>query len=135
MWSLSVVERQVAFQALLSCADGLVGVQINLLVFDTLPEASTNSLSRQPLPVHADLDAVVSQKPRELLAGELHPWSVLKMVGVPYREIASCSSSRRKSVVSVLDSRQASTRRLAQSRTAKIDKAPRHRLPYSLVGG
>ena len=73
MWSLSVVERQVAFQALLSCADGLVGVQINLLVFDTLPEASTNSLSRQPLPVHADLDAVVSQKPRELLAGELPP--------------------------------------------------------------
>jgi hypothetical protein len=47
-----------------------------------------------------------------------HPWSVLKMAGVPYWVIASWTASRQKSVVSVLESRHDSTLRVAQSRTA-----------------
>ena len=54
-----------------------------------------------------------------------HPWSVLKMVGVPYRVMAACTVSRQKSVVSVLESRHASPRRLAQSRPANKYTKPR----------
>ena len=46
-----VVERQVAGQSLLGRADGLVGLQIDLLVFDALPASPRNTLSRQqPVP-------------------------------------------------------------------------------------
>ena len=67
-----VVERQVAFQPLLGCADGLVRVQIDLLVFDALPE----SFHEHVVPpaagaVPADLNAVLVQEPRELQAREL----------------------------------------------------------------
>ena len=69
-----VVERQVALQALVRCADGLIGVQIDLLVFDALPESfHKHVVPPTPFPVHADLDAVVFQEPRELQAGELAP--------------------------------------------------------------
>ena len=46
------------------------------------------------------------------------PWSVLKMVGFGKRVSASCSASTQKVLSSVLDSRQASTRRLYQSMMA-----------------
>ena len=67
-----VVERQVALQPLLGGADGLVGVEIHLLVCEALPESfHEHVVPPTPFPVHADLDAVVLQEPRELLAGEL----------------------------------------------------------------
>ena len=46
------------------------------------------------------------------------PWSVLEMVGFGKRASASWSASTQKLLSSVLDSRQASTRRLYQSMTA-----------------
>ena len=74
MRSCLVVERQVALQALLRGADGLVGVQIDLLVFDALPESfHEHVVPPAAFPIHADLDAVVLQQPREFLAGELAP--------------------------------------------------------------
>ena len=117
--SLQVVERQVSFQALLRCADDHVGVQIDLLDVMIFPSRSTNALSRQhPFPymligllkhygIHMNSWLVI-----------WHPWSVLKMVGVPYRVIASCTASRQKTVVSVLNRRHTSPQRLAQARTA-----------------
>ena len=69
-----VIACQVALQALLGGADGLVGAQIHLLVFDTLPQPfHEHVVPPATFPVHADLDAVVFQEPRELLAGELAP--------------------------------------------------------------
>ena len=69
-----VVERRAAFQALLDGAAGLLGVEIHFLVFDTLPEAfDEHVIAPVSLPVHANLDALVLQEPRELLAGELAP--------------------------------------------------------------
>jgi hypothetical protein len=55
-----VIERQIAFQTLVHSPDGVVGLQIDLLVFDALPQ----SLNEHVIPptaflVHADLDAVV----------------------------------------------------------------------------
>ncbi len=67
-----VVKRQVAFQCLVSSADGLVGVEIHLLVFDALPEAFYEYVvAPAAFPIHADLDAVVFQQPGEFEAGEL----------------------------------------------------------------
>jgi hypothetical protein len=43
------------------------------------------------------------------------PWSVLKISGAPKRVSASSNASMQKSVSSVIDSRQLSTRRLNQS--------------------
>ena len=60
MWSDLIVERQVALQALVRSPDGLVGMQIHLLLFDTFPEPFNEYVvSPAPLPVHADLDAVM----------------------------------------------------------------------------
>jgi len=69
-----VVKRQVALQPLLGRTDGVVRVQIHLLVFDTSPQP----LYKHVVPpaafaVHADLNPLVFQESRELLAGELTP--------------------------------------------------------------
>ena len=55
-------------------ADGVIRVQIDLLVFDTFPE----SLHEHVIPpaafaVHADLNPLIFQESCELLAGELTP--------------------------------------------------------------
>ena len=72
MRSLPPVERQVAFQSLLRGADGLIGVQLHLLVFDALPKPlDKHIVAPTTFPVHADLDAVVFQQPREVQADEL----------------------------------------------------------------
>ena len=79
---LLVIECQVALQALVRGADGLVGVQIHLLVFDALPESfHEHVVAPAAFPVHADLNAVVFQEPRELLAGELAPLIGVEDVG------------------------------------------------------
>ena len=67
-----VIERPVTVQALVRGLDGLVGVQVHLLVFEASPEAFHEYvISPAPFPVHADLDAVMRQESREFLAGEL----------------------------------------------------------------
>jgi hypothetical protein len=67
-----VVEHQIAFHALMRSPNRLVGVQIHLLVFDTFPASfHTHVIPPATFSVHAHLNAVVGQEPRELLAGEL----------------------------------------------------------------
>ncbi len=69
-----VAERQVALHALVRSADRLIGVKIDLLVCDALPESfNKHVVPPTSFPVHADLHAVVCQEPRELQAGELAP--------------------------------------------------------------
>ena len=68
------LERYLTFYNQVRGADGLIGVQIDLLVFDALPESfDKHVVPPTPFPVHADLNAVVCQEPRELQAGELAP--------------------------------------------------------------
>ena len=60
MGSGLVVERERALQALMGRANGVVRVQIDLLVFAALPQSlDEHVVSPAPFSVHADLDAVV----------------------------------------------------------------------------
>ena len=69
-----IVERPIALQALVGRTDGVVRVQIDLLVCNALPKSlDEHVVSPTPFSVHADLDAVVVQGPRKLLTGELAP--------------------------------------------------------------
>ena len=72
MRSELVISAEVSLQAGFCIAHAVVGVQIDLLVFDALPQ----SLHEHVVPpaafsVHADLDAVVLQQAGEVQAGEL----------------------------------------------------------------
>jgi len=72
VWALLIIEGEVPFQALVCRVDRLLGGQIDRLVFDALPESfHAHVVPPTPFPVHANLDAVVGQESRELLAGEL----------------------------------------------------------------
>jgi hypothetical protein len=62
---------------------------------------------------------MVFQESRELLAGELAALVRVEDVRILVAASASWTASMQKSVVRVFDSRHATTRRLAQSRTAK----------------
>ena len=80
----TVVERQVTFQALLSCADGLIGAQKDLFVFEAFPESfDKHVIPPIPFSIHADPDAVVRQESRELLVGELVALIGVEDGGVP----------------------------------------------------
>ncbi len=69
-----VIERQIPLHALVRRPDGVVGVEIDLLVCNAFPE----SFHKYVIPpaafaIHADLNPLVFQESRELLAGELAP--------------------------------------------------------------
>ena len=69
-----VVEPQITLQPLMRRVDGVIRVQIDLLIFDTFPESlHENVIPPAAFAMHADLNAVVFQESRELLAGELAP--------------------------------------------------------------
>lgn len=77
-----VVERQIARHPLVRGRDGVVRVHRDLLVFDALPP----SLDEHVVPptdfsIHADLDTVVGQQPRQRLARELAPLIGVEDIG------------------------------------------------------
>src|SRR5467141_504646 len=127
MLALLVVENQPSPDAGLSRGDGAIGMQVNLLVFETAPQPlDEDVVHAAPLAIHANRDLVPAQHAGEVVAGELAApglrrgrlWSVLKISGRPKRASASSSASTQKSAPSVFDSRQASTARLCQSMIA-----------------
>jgi hypothetical protein len=68
------VEGHVARHPLMGVANGLVGVEIDLFIFETPPQPfQEHVVAPAAGPVHADLDAVVFQESGELLTGELAP--------------------------------------------------------------
>ena len=67
-----IIERHVACDPILRLPDGLVRMQIDLLVFDASPESfHEHVVAPTAFAVHADLNAVVLEQPREGLACEL----------------------------------------------------------------
>ncbi len=115
-----LVEGQVAYHALARSADSLIGVEIDLFIFETPPQPfDKDVVAPASGPIHTDLNVVSLQEPRKLLAGELAALIRVEDRRGPYRVSASCTASMQKSVVNVLDSRHANTRRLAQFRIAQ----------------
>ncbi len=63
-----VVEHQLARQTVVRRADGVICVQIHRLIFNALPESfDEHVIPPAAFAVHADLNPLVFQEPRELL--------------------------------------------------------------------
>src|SRR5205823_2372116 len=92
----SVVEVEIPADRMSRLADGFVGSQIDLLVFDA---ALAGEQAGKAEPVNCE------------------PWSVLNISGLPWRAKASSRVSTQKAASIVIDNRQDRTRRVAQSST------------------
>jgi MFS family permease len=80
MWSSSVVKVEIPTNRASRLADGFVGSQIDLLVFDAAPQPfDEHIVAPGSFAVHADGDAVVGKQAGEGRAGELRA-----LVGVEY---------------------------------------------------
>jgi len=70
------------------------------------------------LAFHAGADTVPLEQADEVTAGELALLAGIKVSGTPCLLMASSTASRQKAVLRLLGTREASTRRVAQSSTA-----------------
>ena len=119
MWPAPIVEVDVSANASLGVGHRVVGVQVDLFVLDRLPQSfHEDVVAPRALAVHADRDVVLLGRPLNSALVNWLPWSVLTISGLPYFAIASSTASIQKSVFMLTDSRQARTRRVAQSATA-----------------
>lgn len=67
MWAPLIVKLEIAVQALPGLGDRVVGVQVDLLVFDTFPESlNQHIVDPATLTVHANLDTVPLDQADEL---------------------------------------------------------------------
>jgi len=67
-----IIEGHGARDPLLSIVDGLVRIEMDLLIFETPPQPfDKDVVPPPPGPIHADLNPMSLQKPGEFLAGEL----------------------------------------------------------------
>lgn len=97
---------------------GVVGAQIDPLIFDTAPQPLDEHVVAPGAPaVHADGDVMTGEHPGERGARDCEPWSVLKMLGLPGRARASATVSTQDAASIVVETRHDSTRRLNQSST------------------
>src|ERR1700692_1095540 len=118
MWPLAIIKHQIATERCARVRHAVVSAQINLFVFHAPPQPfDKHVVTPGTFAIHADLDFVLEQNIGEGFAGELL-LSVLKIVGRPYFASASSNASMQKSMVSVIESRGARTRRLNQSTIA-----------------
>jgi hypothetical protein len=117
--SNGVIELQVSADGSSCLADRGVGVQVDLLVLDGLPDAlDEDVVAPAAFAVYADLDPFFFQPPVKASLVNCEPWLVLKISGFSFLERASSSASMQKEASMVIDSFQARTRRLNQSTTA-----------------
>jgi len=67
-----IVEGHVTRHTFARGSDGLVGMEIHLLIFEAPPQPfDEDVVPPPPDPIHADLNSMRLQKPGEFLAGEL----------------------------------------------------------------
>lgn len=72
MWTAAIVKIEISTDRMSRLADGFVGSQIDLLVFDAFPQPlNEHVVPPSSFAVHADGDAVVGEHGGEGRAGEL----------------------------------------------------------------
>ena len=127
MRAAGVVELEVAGEPLLCLEHTVVGVQVDVLVFNALPQPfDEHVIHPSALAVHAELDTMIFEhSPVNASLVNWLPWSVLKISGGPYFAIASSSASTQESGVILVDTRCARTLRVAQSMMATRKTKPR----------
>jgi hypothetical protein len=95
-----------------------VALHVDVLVFERAPQLlDEHVVHPTATSVHRDAHAGGHQHASEDRTTVVNwlPWSVLKISGLPKRAIASSSAETQNEPSMLLDSRQASTARLAQS--------------------
>lgn len=74
MATLSVVVANVAVQSSSGFSEIAVGIEVDLLIFETAPESFDEDVVNPPtLTIHADLDTVALEHAGERLGSELGP--------------------------------------------------------------
>ena len=97
-----IVERQVLCHSLLGLMDGVIGVEIDLLIFETPPQPLDNDVVPPPPgSIHTDLNVMVFQEARKLLTGKLTPligiqnlWATILADRLPFRFHTEIRSQR-----------------------------------------
>ena len=114
-----VVELQVAGDGSSGLLDRGVGVKVDLIVLDGLPDTfDEDVVAPAALAIHADLDPFIFKPPGEGLASKLAALIGVEDLRFLFLESVSSRASMQKEVSIVMDSFPASTRRLNQSTTA-----------------
>ena len=119
MRALGIVKLEVTPDLASGFAHRLVGVQVDVFVFERTPQPlDENVVSPPAFAIHTDLDALFFEPSGEGFTGEL-----TSLIGVEDLRRALLmeslfSASIQNPVSIVMDNRQASTRRLNQSTTA-----------------
>ena len=127
MPAATIVELKIGSQSLPGIGHRSIRLQIHFLVFHASPEPlDKHVVYPAPLAVHADPDTLGVKHIRKRIRGKLTTLVGVDPVGHRDGEIsgepkdasASSSASKQNETSRVLESRQASTRRLAQSMIA-----------------
>ena len=119
MWPQAIVEIQIAADGSSRDAYAVVGVKVDLLVFDRFPDALDEDIvAPSALAIHADGDIAGRQSAREGLTRELAALVGVENLRRPVFRQASSSASTQKAASIVMDTRWPRTRRLNQSTTA-----------------
>src|SRR5271169_6341115 len=94
MRSAAIVEVEISADRCACLADGVVGPQIHLLVFDAAPQPlDEHVVPPGAFAVHADRNAIVGEHAGEGRARELRTLVGIKISGLPCFAKASCSVS------------------------------------------
>jgi hypothetical protein len=116
MGALGVVEPEVGGKPLTDLSQGLIVLEVHLLILDGAPQPLHKDVVECPaLAIHADAYPVGLEHAGKVVAGERAALIGMKISGGPKLLRASCNASTQNSVSRLLDRRQASTFRLCQS--------------------
>src|SRR6516164_255908 len=94
MWTLAIVEVEIASNGATGFTDALVSSQIHLLVFDASPQTlNKHVVSPSPLAIHADLYSSVGKDTGKRRADELAALVCVEYVRLPV--MSQCIFKRR----------------------------------------
>lgn len=98
-----IVESHVTRHAFARGPDGLLGLEIHLLIFEAPPQPfDEDVVPAPPDPIHADLNSMRLQKPREFLTGELALRRELTQINAVFDGVAARRAEKCSDVLGIL---------------------------------